>query len=163
MREPAQHDYFEREVRPLLGPLDELIIEAGLPERLDLLRGAEVLLNLICWPEPFGLVMAEALACGTPVLAFPNGAAPEIVDRGRTGYLCADEDAMLAALHRVPTLDRATCRAAAVQRFSLPWMARDHERLYRRLAATARDRMPRPVDRARPTPIGTPITTRTRR
>jgi glycosyltransferase involved in cell wall biosynthesis len=133
MREPAEYEYFHRQVRPLLGSLDELIIEAGRPERLELLRHAEALLNPLCWPEPFGLVMAEALACGTPVLAFPSGAAPEIVEQGRTGFLCAGEDAMVDALHRVPDLDRAHCRAAAESRFSLQRMARDHERLYRRL------------------------------
>jgi glycosyltransferase involved in cell wall biosynthesis len=146
MREPEEFDYFHREVQPLLGPLDELIIEAGLPERLDLLRHAEALLNPICWPEPFGLVMAEALACGTPVLAFPNGAAPEIVEHGRTGYLCADEDAMLTALRGVPALDRDRCRAAAEHRFSVQRMARDHERLYRRLTTDVLDRLPRPVN-----------------
>jgi glycosyltransferase involved in cell wall biosynthesis len=133
MREPAEYEYFHREVRPLLGPLDELIIEAGVPERLDLLRHAEALLNPVCWPEPFGLVMAEALACGTPVVAFPSGAAPEIVEHGRTGFLCAGVDAMVAALDLVPDLDRALCRKAAETRFSLQRMARDHDRLYRRL------------------------------
>ncbi len=147
MREPEEIDYFDRQVRPLLGPLDELIIEAGLPERLDLLRHAEALLNPICWPEPFGLVMAEALACGTPVLAFPNGAAPEIVEHGRTGYLCADEDAMITALRRVPTLDRDRCRTTAERRFSMQRMARDHERLYRRVTTAVWGRKPlRPVD-----------------
>jgi glycosyltransferase involved in cell wall biosynthesis len=143
MREPAEHDYFHREVRPLLGPHDELLIEAGPSERLELLRHAEALLNPIGWPEPFGLVMAEALACGTPVLAFPNGAAPEIVDHGHTGYLCADEDEMLAALDQVPAIDRAHCRADARVRFSLQRMARDHERLYQRLTTGGPDRKPR--------------------
>ena len=141
MREPAEEEYFHREIRPLLGPLDEVIIEAGAPERMHLLRHAEALINPICWPEPFGLVMAEALASGTPVLAFPNGAAPEIVEHGRTGFLCADEDAMVAALPGVPALDRADCRLAAEQRFGLQRMAHDHERLYRRLVAT-RERQP---------------------
>ena len=96
-------------------------------------RGAIALLNPISWPEPFGLVMAEALATGTPVLAFPNGAAPEIVEHGLTGYLCADEDAMTAAIGQVPGLERRRCRAAAEQLFSIDRMARDHVRLYRRV------------------------------
>ena len=96
-------------------------------------RGATALLNPISWPEPFGLVMAEALATGTPVLAFPNGAAPEIVEHGLTGYLCADEDAMTAAIGQVPGLERRRCRAAAEQLFSIDRMARDHVRLYRRV------------------------------
>jgi glycosyltransferase involved in cell wall biosynthesis len=152
MREPDEHRYFHREIAPLLGPRDELIMELGLPERVELLQHAQALLNPIGWPEPFGLVMAEALACGTPVLAYPNGAAPEIVDHGVTGYLCTDEDDMLTALRHVPSLDRAGCRAAAEQRFSLHRMARDHESLYRRLATAAVGRaQPRPV-RAVPLP-----------
>src|SRR5262249_18725525 len=89
--------------------------------------------NPITWKEPFGLVMAEALACSTPVLGFPNGAAPEIIDSGTTGYLCRDERDMISAVERVGGIDRDNCRAAAEQRFSLQRMARDHERLYRRL------------------------------
>jgi glycosyltransferase involved in cell wall biosynthesis len=75
--------------------------------------------------------MAEALATGTPVLAFPNGAAPEIIDHGRTGYLCQDEDEMTAAVARVPGIDRSQCRLTAERRFSLNRMAADYERLYR--------------------------------
>jgi len=88
-------------------------------------------LNPITWPEPFGLVMAEALATATPVLAFPNGAAPEIIDHGRTGYLCPGEDEMTAAAARVDQIDRGQCRAAAERRFSLARMAADYARLYR--------------------------------
>ncbi len=162
MRERAEREYFRRSVQPLLGPTDELIFEAGLPERVELLGHAQALLNPICWPEPFGLVMAEALACGTPVLAFPNGAAPEIVDHGYTGYLCSDEDAMLAALYGIPALDRAACRAAAEDRFSLTRMARDHEHLYHRLIATVRERRTvRPIDGVRPRVALPPVTVHT--
>jgi glycosyltransferase involved in cell wall biosynthesis len=77
--------------------------------------------------------MAEALACGTPVLAFPNGAAPEIVDDGKTGFLCADESEMVAAVARVVSIDRRACRAAAEQRFSMDRMAADYARLYDRI------------------------------
>jgi len=98
---------------------------------VDLMRHAAALLNPITWPEPFGLVMAQALATATPVLAFPNGAAPEIIDHGRTGYLCQDEDDMTAAAAHIGEIDRRQCRAAAEQRFSLARMAADYERLYR--------------------------------
>jgi glycosyltransferase involved in cell wall biosynthesis len=135
MRVPEEHAYFEREVRPLLGPSAELFIEPGLTQRIDLLQHAEALLNPICWPEPFGLVMPEALACGTPVLAFPKGAAPEIVQHGRTGYLCTDEDEMLGALNRSCEIDRVDCSTAAQQRFSMTRMAAEYDRLYRKLAA----------------------------
>lgn len=133
MREKAEFDYFQSEVLPLLDPDDELPTEIPLGRRLSLLRGATAVLNPITWREPFGLVMAEALASGTPVLAFPNGAAPEIVESGRTGFLCRDEEEMISAVDRVADLDRKACREAAERRFSLQRMARDHEQLYRRV------------------------------
>ena len=141
--EEDERAYFDHDVRPLLEPGDEMPAEQPLARRVQLLRGAHALLNPIQWPEPFGLVMAEALASGTPVLAFPNGSAPEIVESGRTGYLCKDEDEMVAAIEAVGTIKRADCRSAAERRFSLARMARDHERLYRRLLE---ERDPRPND-----------------
>ena len=133
MREPEECRYYEQVVRPLLGEDVELLEGPSAPDRIAMLRAATAVLNPICWPEPFGLVMAESLACGTPVLAFPNGAAPEIVDDGTTGYLCADESDMVSALSRVGSIDRRACRAAAEQRFGMMRMATDHERLYERL------------------------------
>jgi glycosyltransferase involved in cell wall biosynthesis len=131
IRAPAERAYFNQQVRPLLGPDDEMLPEQPLAARVELMRRAAALLNPITWPEPFGLVMAEALATATPVLAFPNGAAPEIIDHGQTGYLCRGEDEMTAAVARVGEIDRWQCRAAAEQRFSLARMAADYERLYR--------------------------------
>jgi glycosyltransferase involved in cell wall biosynthesis len=133
IRERPEQEYFDREVAPLLGPDDDLLVEPDAAVRIDLLGRAQALLDPIDWPEPFGLVMAEALSCGTPVLAFPRGAAPEIVEDGRTGFLCEGEDDMVEALRRVSRLDRADCRAAAESRFSLRRMVADHELLYRRL------------------------------
>ena len=131
IREPAERAYFDQQVRPLLGPGDDMLAEQPLAARVDLMRHAAALVNPISWPEPFGLVMAEALAAATPVLAFPNGAAPEIIDHGRTGYLCQDEDEMSAAVAHLGEIDRWQCRAAAEERFSLARMAADYERLYR--------------------------------
>ena len=133
MRKPAERAYFEQRVRPLLGPGAEMPAELPLESRIELMRGAAALLNPITWREPFGLVMVEALASATPVLAFPNGAAPEIVDQGRTGYLCRDEAQMITAVGRVPEIERRQCRDAAERRFSLARMALDHQRLYRRI------------------------------
>ena len=129
--EPAERAYFDQQVRPLLGPDDDMLAEQPLAVRVDLMGHAAALLNPITWPEPFGLVMAEALATATPALAFPHGAAPEIVDHGRTGYLCRDEDEMTAAVARVHQISRRRCRADAEQRFSLARMAADYDRLYR--------------------------------
>jgi glycosyltransferase involved in cell wall biosynthesis len=133
MREASELDYFNRQVRPLLTDEDETPTEMPLRRRLALLREAKALLNPITWREPFGLVMAEALASATPVLAFPNGAAPEIVDPGRTGFLCRDEEEMVSAIDRLGEIDRGMCRTAAQRRFSLQRMAREHERFYRRV------------------------------
>ncbi|MPY84059.1 MAG: glycosyltransferase [Actinophytocola sp.] len=135
IREPAERRYYEERVAPLLRPDDPQPIEAPLAQRVELMRHADALLSPITWPEPFGLVMAESLACGTPVLAFSYGAAPEIIDHGTTGYLCDGEDQMVAALDRLGELDRVACRNAAVTRFAAERMARDHEHLYRRLTA----------------------------
>jgi glycosyltransferase involved in cell wall biosynthesis len=131
IRAAAEWDYYQREVRPLLGPGDKLMTEPSLASRLEMLQGATALINPIMWPEPFGLVMAEALATGTPVLALPYGAAPEIINDGKTGFLCQDEAGMVTAIGRVGQIDRAECRVAAEQRFSLQRMARDYARLYR--------------------------------
>ncbi|MGB6454782.1 MAG: glycosyltransferase family 4 protein [Streptosporangiaceae bacterium] len=136
MREEKEIEYFETEVRPLLDAGDEVPSEIPQRQRIDMLRGADALLNPITWCEPFGLVMAEALACATPVLAFDNGAAGEIIDSGRTGYLCRDEAEMITAIDRVGGIDRDQCRESAERRFSLQRMARDHERLYRRVLET---------------------------
>jgi glycosyltransferase involved in cell wall biosynthesis len=103
----------------------------GPAEKLELLCGAAALLNPIRWPEPFGLVMIEALACGTPVLAFAEGSAPEIVEPGRTGFLCRDEGDMARHLAHLDRIDRAACRASAASRFSAQRMVDDHLRLYR--------------------------------
>ena len=131
IREPAERAYFEEQVRPLLGPDDDMLAEPPLAIRVDLMRHAAALINPITWPEPFGLVMAEALATATSALVFPNGAAPEIIDHGRSGYLCRGEGEMTAAVARVRQISRWQCRAAAERRFSLARMAADYDRLYR--------------------------------
>ena len=100
-REPAEQTYFAEEIMPLLSDQVDVTGEVGGDAKLALLGGARALLNPIQWAEPFGLVMIEAMACGTPVIACPNGAAPEIVDTGSTGYLCSDPADLVAAIHRV--------------------------------------------------------------
>jgi glycosyltransferase involved in cell wall biosynthesis len=131
MWEPAERRYFAEEVQPLLGADAVYLGEVGGQAKVDLLTGAEALLNPIQWHEPFGLVMIEALACGTPVLAFPEGAAPEIVEHGRTGFLCRNEVDMAARIAEVPSLDRAACRASVESRFSVHRFVDDHLALYR--------------------------------
>jgi len=136
MREPAEHDYFRAEIEPLLDRNITYLGELELADKYALMGGSRVLLNAIQWAEPFGLVMIEALATGTPVVATRQGSAPEIVDDGRTGYLRSSTTGLAAALHEAATLVRAECRAAAVERFSTQRMVRDHLDLYSQLQAT---------------------------
>ncbi len=138
MWEPLERRYFAEVVEPLLGPDAVYLGQVGGREKADLLGGAEALLNPIRWPEPFGLVMIEALAAGTPVLTFAEGAAPEIVDDGITGFICGDEADMVTQLGRVSTIDRADCRRAVEDRFSTQRMVSDHVALYQRLQRTDR-------------------------
>jgi glycosyltransferase involved in cell wall biosynthesis len=138
LREPAEREYFEAEVRPLLCSAVEYVGELGSAEKLELLGGSFALLNPIQWHEPFGLVMIEALATGTPVVGTPFGAAPEIVDDGVTGLLRTGRRPLAQALLRAATLDRAACRTAAIERFSTERMVADHVRLYTELLAGRR-------------------------
>jgi glycosyltransferase involved in cell wall biosynthesis len=136
--EPAEVAYLQDVVEPLLGPDAEFVGEVGPAEKFDLLGGAEALVNPIRWPEPFGLVMVESLACGTPVVGFPDGAAAELVEHGRTGLLGDDEAALARHLGAVGDLDRRACRTAASERFSVATMVEAHLDLYRRMLAEPR-------------------------
>lgn len=132
MREPLERAFFEEQVQPLLGKGVDYVGEVGHDERVRLLRGARALVNPIRWSEPFGLVMVEALACGTPVVAFREGSTPELIDHGVTGYLCDDHD-LVQRMAEVDSLDRAACRDAAERRFSTERMVQEHLALYQRL------------------------------
>ncbi|MGO4258186.1 glycosyltransferase family 4 protein [Marmoricola sp. RAF53] len=138
MREPEEREYFEAKVAPLLSEDIEYLGEVDESGKYELLGGAVALLNPIQWPEPFGLVMIEALACGTPVVTTARGAAPEIVDDGRTGYLRADLPSLASLLPCAAALDRAACRREVEARFSTGRMVRDHGELYAELVATTR-------------------------
>jgi glycosyltransferase involved in cell wall biosynthesis len=147
MREDPEREYFAASVEPLLGEDVTILYEPDEQVRVDLVGRAEALINPIGWPEPFGLVMAEALACGTPVIARPHGAAQEIVEHGRTGFLADTVTGLVEAVGRRDEIDRAACREAAVTRFGMARMVEDHIRLYRRLIEA--QRMPVQVDRRR--------------
>ncbi len=133
MREAAEVRYFTEMVEPLLGPDAVYLGEVPHAQKLELLGGAAALLFPIRWNEPFGLVMLESLASGTPVLAFPEGAAPEVVEDGKTGFLSADERAMTEAILRLDQIDRADCRAAVEGYFSTGRMVADHLDLFESL------------------------------
>jgi len=127
----ADRRYFEEEIRPLLDdPLIEFIGEIGDAHKSAFLGGAEALLFPIEWPEPFGLVMIEAMACGTPVVAYNFGSAPEVIDHGLTGYLVRGEDEAVAAVRDIGALDRREIRRRFDRRFSATAMARSYLDLY---------------------------------
>ena len=134
----ADRPYFEQVIRPLLAhPLIQFVGEITEAQKGDFLGNAHALLFPIDWPEPFGLVMIEAMACGTPVIAFPRGAAPEVIDAGVTGFLVGSVDEAAVAVGMLPRLDRHHVRRRFEQRFSATRMAEDYVRLYKKLARPA--------------------------
>jgi len=132
----ADRTYFEREIRPLLdNPLVEFIGEIADSEKNTFLGGAKALLFPIVWPEPFGLVMIEAMACGLPVIAFSGGSVPEIIDDGLTGFIVNTIEDAIGAVRRIDTIDRRQCRETFDRRFTARRMASDYVELYRQLVA----------------------------
>jgi glycosyltransferase involved in cell wall biosynthesis len=137
----ADVEYFRDEIEPLLSePRVEFIGEIGELEKAEFLGNARALLFPIDWPEPFGLVMIEAMACGTPVVALRRGSVPEIIQDGVTGFAVDDMKAAIEAAARVGEIDRRVCRATFERRFSAARMARDYVDLYSRLIDAARTR-----------------------
>jgi glycosyltransferase involved in cell wall biosynthesis len=129
--QPGDEEFFAAEVEPLLdGTAVRHVGAVGGEQKAALYAGARALLMPITWAEPFGMVMVEALACGTPVLAFDRGAAPEIVEDGLTGFVVEDVDGMVAALGRLDEIDPRDCRSAVEQRFGVDQVARAYERVY---------------------------------
>ena len=133
--------YFRTEIAPLLvQPGVEFIGEINERQKADFLGDARALLFPIAWPEPFGLVMIEAMACGTPVLAFRNGSAPEVVDDGVTGYVVDSVDEAICKIGSLLALDRGRVRRRFEERFTAARMARDYVAIYRQLLSAKQDR-----------------------
>ncbi len=131
--------YYRDVVSPLFdGQRVEYLGEIDDSDKVAFLSGARALLFPIAWPEPFGLVMIEAMACGCPVVAFPHGSVPEVVEDGRTGYVVANEAEAVAALDRIASLDRATVRQRFEERWSARRMAEDYVAVYERLCRERR-------------------------
>ncbi|MBB4657845.1 glycosyltransferase family 4 protein [Parvularcula dongshanensis] len=122
--------YFRERVEPLLGTDAVFVGPVGDAAKQDFLGGAEALLFPIDWPEPFGLVMIEAMACGTPVIAYRRGSVPEVIEEGVTGFIVETEDEAAAALIRARTLDRAQVRARFEARFTADHMAAGYASIY---------------------------------
>jgi glycosyltransferase involved in cell wall biosynthesis len=139
----ADRKYYAEEIEPLIraaGALVEFVGEVGGADKNAFLAGAEALLFPIDWPEPFGLVMIEAMACGTPVIAFPCGSVPEVMEDGVTGFVVDSVEAAADAVGRVGSLDRRSVRAAFERRFTARRMASDYVALYQRLMAAGAGR-----------------------
>lgn len=132
--DPVDKEYFETLIEPLLAnPLVEYVGEIGEGEKDEFLGNAYALLFPIDWPEPFGLVMIEAMACGTPVVAFRNGSVAEVMADGRSGFIVEDVDEAVDAVHRLPDVQREWCRSVFDERFSARRMAENYLKVYDRL------------------------------
>lgn len=138
--EAVERDYFDQRVRPLLGPDVRWLGEVSGAGKLDLLRRARCLLFPIDWEEPFGMVMIEALACGTPVVGLRRGAVPEVIQDGVTGLLTSDPAELPRLLKAVSGIDPRACRQAALDRFNIATMVTGYEQIYRSVLADRRTR-----------------------
>jgi glycosyltransferase involved in cell wall biosynthesis len=135
----ADRQYFERDIRPLLElPTVEYIGEISDDEKAEFLSGAHALLFPIDWPEPFGLVLIEAMACGTPVIAFNRGAVPEVVEEGVTGFIVEDEIGAVAAVNRLHRVPRDGVRRRFEERFTSHRMAQEYVEAYQSVIRAAK-------------------------
>ncbi|MEU8202761.1 glycosyltransferase family 4 protein [Streptosporangium sp. NPDC049046] len=135
LTEKVECDYFDEYVKPRLGPDAEYVGEADTARKHELLAAARCLLFPIVWEEPFGMVMIEAMACGTPVVALCRGAVPEVVVDGVTGFIRSDPSELPAAIEAADTLDPRACRVRVERFFGVEAMARAYEAIYRRTIA----------------------------
>ncbi|ALA60881.1 glycosyltransferase family 4 protein [Nitrospira moscoviensis] len=134
--DPVDRDYFETTIEPLLDhPLIEYLGEITDAEKCDFLGEAAAVLCTYDWPEPFGIVLIEALACGTPVLAYRRGSIPEIIEDGVTGFICDNLNDMVAKIDRLPLIQRRRCRESFETRFTVKRMVEDYLAIYERMAA----------------------------
>jgi len=135
----TDQDYFDACIKPSLDSSNiEFLGEIGYPDKNQFLGEAAALLFPICWPEPFGIVMIEAMACGTPVIAYPFGSVPEVMQDGISGYIVPDLDAAVDAVKRVPQLDRKKIRKQFEQRFTAAHMTQDYLKIYERMVTRKR-------------------------
>lgn len=142
--DPVDVQYFEQTIKPLLEhPGVEFVGECSQAQKNDLIGGARVMLFPISWPEPFGLVMIEAMACGTPVIAFNCGSVSEVMEDGVTGFICSTTDEAVDHLRNINQFDRASCRASFERRFTVAEMARSYVQVYERIIdASSRSLVP---------------------
>ena len=141
--DPVDQEYFSEKIEPLLtDPHIEFVGEIDEAQKDDFLGNAFAYLFPINWPEPFGITMIEAMACGTPVIAMCHGSVPEVVVDGCTGFICRSMGEMIASVGKVDRLDRRACRTHTARRFSVERMVDGYEAAYRRvLEGAGRDRL----------------------
>jgi glycosyltransferase involved in cell wall biosynthesis len=136
--DPVDRGYFETQVRPLIdGDQIRFIGEVGGQTKATVIAGADALLHPVQWPEPFGLALVEAMAAGTPVVAFPRGSIPELIEDGLTGFVVRSVDEMCAAVARAAALDPTRCRDEAVRRFDARRMVAEYVEAYEQVAGTS--------------------------
>jgi glycosyltransferase involved in cell wall biosynthesis len=134
----VDEQYFEAEIKPLLDcSLIEFVGEINEPQKNVLLGGARAFVFPIDWPEPFGLVMIESLACGTPVVAFECGSVPEVLEHGKTGFIVRTTNEAVEALHNIETISRAVCRHEFERRYTSARMAENYLRTFEQLHRAA--------------------------
>jgi glycosyltransferase involved in cell wall biosynthesis len=132
--DPVDKEYFQKKVKPLLdGRQIKYIGEVGKKRKVQLLKNALALLAPIQWEEPFGLFMTEAMACGTPVIAFKRGSVPEIVKNGKTGFVVKNIQEMVRAIKKINQIDRKKCRERVIKKFSVEVMTTGYEKVYYKL------------------------------
>lgn len=136
LNEPGEHAYFDEAIRPRLARGVTYVGEADATTKRELYAGAGALLFPVCWDEPFGMVMIEAMACGTPVVALRRGSVPEVVADGETGIVVDHPDQLVGAITAAEQLDRAACRDHVERHFDLTVMADGYERVYRTITDT---------------------------
>lgn len=148
--DPLDVDYFEKTIKPLLDqPGVEFLGEASQDQKSELIGGAKAMLFPILWPEPFGLVMIEAMACGTPVIAFDCGSVPEVMEHGVTGFICNNVDEAVECLKGIDNLSRRACRAVFERRFTVTAMAKGYLEVYERIIESDAHRTLVPFGRLR--------------
>jgi glycosyltransferase involved in cell wall biosynthesis len=139
----VDREYFEARIRPRLNhPLIEYIGEVDEQGKNELLGGAKALIFPIAWPEPFGLVMIEAMACGTPVIAYRRGSVAEVMKDGVTGYIVESEEQAVSAIDRIDRIDRGVCRSYFEHNFSSDLMARNYVNVYQKLIIQQENSLP---------------------
>jgi glycosyltransferase involved in cell wall biosynthesis len=141
----GDREYFEARIKPLLDhPLIEFLGEIGYAEKNEFLGNAMALLFPIEWPEPFGLVMIEAMACGTPVIAFPQGSVPEVIKDKVNGFLVRDVPSAVQAIKNIESIDRRSCREQFERHFTSTRMAQDYLKIYRQMVTAEPEQIAMP-------------------